>query len=94
MTYELSARADLDMVEIYRFGHERFGEARADDYYLALVDAFEAIASDPLRYPMIDDRYRRAVHRSNSIYFRVVDDGLVRIVRVLDRQDIKPETFG
>ncbi|MEM7730064.1 MAG: type II toxin-antitoxin system RelE/ParE family toxin [Pseudomonadota bacterium] len=95
MSYELSAEADQDVLSIYRYGFERWGEARADAYYIALTEAFETIAEDPMRYQKVEGEnvtYRRAVFRSNAIYFRLQND-TVLIVRILGRQD-PAEAFG
>ena len=91
MRYALSQDAQNDIRNIYRFGIARFGHAAADLFIDALFDVFDDIANRPLSFPRIetsDNAYRRAVHRVNSIYYRVDDErDEVLVIRILGRQD-------
>lgn len=88
-SYRLTRKADADLAGLYRYGIENFGLERADRYYDSLISRLEDIGSDPLRFPKIDYRegYRRSVHAPHTIYYRIVEPGLVEIVRILRGQD-------
>lgn len=87
-SYNLSPRAENDLQRIYTFGLERFGERQADIYLSGLIDQFDAIAREPLLYPIdvLDQRYRRCVYQSNVIYFRQAELG-ISIVAIIGQQD-------
>ena len=88
--YRLTEAAKADLRRIYRFGFERFGEVEADNYYAGPFDRFDSIAENPNQYPAVDhirQGYRRCVYRSDSVYFRVTDEG-VEIMRVIGMQEL------
>ena len=90
--YVLSGQADRDLIEIYTFSYQRFGEARADAYLLALEERFSILAEQPLlgrRIDHIREGYLRYEHASHSIFYTRRDDDIL-IVRVLHtRMDIE-----
>lgn len=89
--YRLTAKAEEDLGRIWRRGVDKFGEAQADKYYHAFFVRFEELAENPYLYTAIDDLYegyRRSVCGSDSIYYRVVHDG-VEIMSILGQQDIE-----
>jgi toxin ParE1/3/4 len=61
--YELSNKADDDLNEIYLFSRQRFGEAKADAYLLALEERFSVLASQP--------RLGRQIDQIRPGYFRM-----------------------
>lgn len=89
-SYKLSAEARDDITEIYFHGLREFGETQADRYYGELFEKFQEIADHPLLYQAVDHvrpGYRRAVCKSNSIYYGVAPDS-VEIMRIVGRQSI------
>lgn len=88
-TYRLTQKADDDLAGLYRYGIENFGLARADAYYDSLMLKLAEIGDAPMMFQASDycDGYRRGVHPPHTIYFRVIDDGMVEIVRILRGQD-------
>jgi toxin ParE1/3/4 len=85
--YELSQKADDDLGEIYLFSYQRFGEARADAYLLALEERFLALAEQPSlgrRIAHIRAGYFRCEHQSHAIFYKVREGGLT-VMRVLHR---------
>ena len=89
-SYRTSEAARGDLKRIYRRGVLEFGEDQADRYFSALFERFDEIADHPFRYPAVDDvrlGYRRSVCGVDSIYYRVVGNG-VEIMRILGRQDV------
>ena len=89
-SYRISEAAKEDLKRIYRRGVLEFGEAQADRYFEGFFERFEEIASQPFRYPAVDEicaGYRRSVCGVDSIYYRAAGDG-VEIMRILGRQDV------
>ncbi len=54
--YKLSDTAENDLVRIYHWGFERYGQAQADLYFAAFFDHFELLAEKPLSHPVADIR--------------------------------------
>lgn len=87
--YKLSPKAEDDLYRIWLFGLMQFGEAQADHYYTELLKQFTHIAQSPLQYPSADkirQGYRRSVHGSHSIYYRIQTDA-IEIMRIIGHQD-------
>jgi toxin ParE1/3/4 len=87
--YKLNEQAKADLVRIYQWGVLQYGIEKADAYFAALFEAFEAIAIAPLAYPSvayIRAGYRRCVCGVDNIYYRITDEA-VEIMAVLGRQD-------
>lgn len=90
-SYKLNQDAEDDLRQIYRYGILTFGAPQADKYFDALFEQFDAIAENPLRFASVDDirtGYRRAVITSHSIYYRIIGDDQVEIMRILGRQNL------
>jgi len=88
-TYKLTPEADEDLTDIWVYGVRKHGEQQADAYLLGLFERFEKLAHQPYLYQAVDDvqqGYRRSVYGVNSIYYRVIEDG-VEIIRILRHQD-------
>ena len=92
-TYRLTQKADDDLASLYRYGIEAFGLDRADAYYDSLIEKLAEIGDAPMMFQASDYRegYRRGVHPPHTIYFRVIDDEVVEIVRILRGQDPREE---
>ncbi|MEM8801025.1 MAG: type II toxin-antitoxin system RelE/ParE family toxin [Pseudomonadota bacterium] len=88
-TYRLTAKADEDLANLYRYGIQTYGLARADAYFDSLVGRLKDVGETPLQFQAsgIRDGYRRSVHPPHTIYFRIIDPELVEIVRILRGQD-------
>ncbi|HVI98845.1 MAG TPA: type II toxin-antitoxin system RelE/ParE family toxin [Sphingomonas sp.] len=85
MTYSLTEAADRDLADLYLWGAERFGEAKADSYSAALKTTFELLS----RHPFMARELRHfrtpvRVHPCGShvIIYRVENDGEILIVRI------------
>ena len=88
-SYRVREAAKGDLKRIYRRGIIEFGETQADRYFDELFERFDQIANQPFLYPAVDSiraGYRRSVCGVDSIYYRIVGNG-VEIMRVLGRQD-------
>lgn len=89
--YKLTNQADVDFSSVFEFGIERFGLAQAEKYISEMICRFEQIAENPLQYPKVDEiqmGYRRSTFESHAIYYRLVDEQTVLIVRIIGSQQI------
>lgn len=87
--YRLSEAAKRDLIEIARYGDERYGIERSDQYRDLLKQKFSFIANHPFAYQAVEHihpGYRRSVMESHSIYYRIGDDG-VEIMRIIGQQN-------
>ena len=90
MNYRLSQKTEDDLIRIYRFGFYRFGEAQADRYFEALYSCFDKIAENPEQFLTADrirHDYRFCDVGSNTIYFKVENQGTVDIIRIIGKQN-------
>ena len=95
--YSLTNQADADFQAIFEYGIDQFGLIQAEKYLREMMVRFQDIASNPLHYPSVAEEigegYRRSVFNAHSIYFRIVDEQSILIVRILGRQDISNVLF-
>lgn len=93
---EHSRRARRDLVEIWFYTFERWGEAQADAYLRTINAAVERLASKPdlgLDFRHVRPGYRRLSIQRHRVFF-VVDEDVIDIKRVLhDRMDIEGQLF-
>ncbi|MBF9052170.1 type II toxin-antitoxin system RelE/ParE family toxin [Roseobacter sp. HKCCD9010] len=87
--YRLTAKADEDLTNLYRYGIETFELARADNYFDSLIVHLTEISDAPMQFQKSDYRegYRRSVHHPHTIYYRIINSDLVEVVRILRGQD-------
>ena len=90
--YILSKKALSDLRNIWNYTVETWSEEQADIYYQNLIQAFEAIASRPESaghsYEEVRSGYRGCHSGRHIIFYRVLKNGKVRIVRILhERMD-------
>ena len=88
MNYRLSDAALADLENIHSFGTRRFGMVQADAYVLDLLDFIDEVAAMPLTYGLVSflaPGVRRAVCKSNSIYYRA--GSRIEVLRIIGRQD-------
>lgn len=89
--YRLSARAGVNLRDIYLFGIETFGRRQAEKYRLGLEACFEMIARHPQigrRSPTVRPGVRRHEHGSHVILYREEPDSVL-IVAVLHGRSIR-----
>lgn len=88
--YKLSNEAKDDLIRIYHFGVEKFGEAQAEKYFNTFFEYFEKIVQGPYSFESIDfikKDYRRCVCGSDSIYFKI-NHGVIEIMAIVGKQDL------
>lgn len=82
--------AEARVAEIYHYSFDRWGQAQADRYYHGLFDAFDAIASRTALWRPIPAEFDVVGHfcryQSHLIYWKVLEDGSVGIVTVLNER--------
>ncbi len=89
--YRLSNVAKEDLIRIHQYGVEKFGLAQADKYFDSLFEYFEIISQRPFSFESVDylrKGYRRCVCGSESIYYKIANDGIVEIMAIIGKQDL------
>ncbi len=90
--YVLTLDAEEDISRIYEYGIIQFGLIQADSYYDMLFDCFQKIAANPYLFPNADyikKGYRYCVCGVDTIYYKIVTDGIVEVITIIGRQDFK-----
>jgi len=85
MSYRLSQDAERDIVEIYVYSFQQFGEAQAEHYHQTLADAFGVLASNPgmgRDFSFVKAHTRRANCASHAIYYQISESDVL-VLRVL-----------
>ena len=80
-----SARAEQDLITIWLYSFENWGEKQADAYYDKLMAALVVIAKNPKLGKSCDDvrdGYRKYRVQRHIIFYRIEADGL-HVIRVL-----------
>ena len=94
--YHLTNLAVSDLDSIWDYTFNTWGEKQADEYYLALVETFSLIAKRPCyldrEYTEIHSGLYRRVCRKHLVFYRLIQNGDVEIVRILhQRMDIEAQ---
>ena len=82
---ELTRDAERDLIDIYLYGIEQFGQAQAERYAIALNTRIDFIAENPSMgsdYSTVREGLRRYEHVSHAVYYRPTPDGIL-VLRVL-----------
>ena len=82
MKYTLSKQAKADIIDIYAYGHERWGISTADRYYRGLFEAFTSIGIYPGASREVGNGIRLKVYRSHLILYRI-DKSELSVLRVV-----------
>ncbi|MBZ9731664.1 type II toxin-antitoxin system RelE/ParE family toxin [Salegentibacter sp. JZCK2] len=88
MRYKISLEAEEDLIRIYRYGAQHFGDKQALKYFYGLVDTFDRIAENPYMFPSarhIKQDYRFCTYKADTIYYRIADK--VEIMAIIGRQN-------
>ncbi len=89
--YRLSNVAKEDLIRIHQYVIEKFGLTQADKYFDSLFEYFEIISERPFSFESVDylrKDYRRCVCGSDSIYYKIANDGIVEIMAITGKQDL------
>lgn len=85
MSYRLSNDAEQDVIDIYLYSYQEFGEAKAESYHQALVEHFNKLAKNPAMgrdFSFIKAHTRRSNCVSHVVYYQVIGADVL-ILRVL-----------
>ncbi len=90
--YILSKKAQEDLQKIWYYTVERWSEKQADIYFHDLIQSLNLIAVDPdsvgRSYDEVHDGYRGLHSGRHIIFYRILKNGKVRIIRILhERMD-------
>ena len=88
--YEISDKAMFDLQSIWNYTIDKWSERQADIYYQSLIDEFAIIAEkkDPTdrEYTSIQTGLYGHRCRKHLIFYKISEDGIVKIIRVLHQQ--------
>lgn len=82
------ALAEKDLIDIWLYTFENWGETQADKYHNDLTEAFSTVALNPAIGTSCEDirkGYRKYRINRHFIFYRVIDD-TVHIIRVLGEE--------
>ena len=83
--------ADEDLIDIYLYGSQNFGQSKAESYYAEINQTFLFLADNPLASPErfeFEPAVRIHAHGKHLIIYTIEDD-FILIVRVLHhRMDV------
>jgi len=94
--YRLSARARLQLLDIYEFTAVTFGKYQAEAYHAGLERTFDLLADFPRIGQSVDElapRHRRFQFQSHNIFY-TEEPTYVLIRAIYHRgQDMRPQLF-
>lgn len=96
VSYRLRPAAEQDLRDIWTYGRTEWSVSQAEIYLNAIFDLFDELAAFPLSgqdVSWIRPGYRRRLCGQHAVFYRVIDDGDVDIVRVLHQRMDVPEKF-
>lgn len=85
MSYEISVKAEEDMLHLYVDGAKRHGIDQAERYYAGLIRQFETLTLNPELYherTEIDPPVRVCPYGVYVVIYMVTETGQVLIIRV------------
>jgi toxin ParE1/3/4 len=89
--YKLSESAKEDLIRIFYYGLNKFGEKQAEKYYFHFFEKFDEISKNPYLYPSVNEirpGYRKCVCGVDTIYFRINEE-YVEIMAIIGKQEFK-----
>ncbi len=96
--FALTPAAQADVDDIWDYTAEVWNTDQANRYVLAIRDACAALAAGKSRGRPIDDirpGYLKHAVGSHFLFFRVTDDGVIEIIRILhQRMDVAAHLHG
>lgn len=92
MPYKLTPEAENDLIEIYVYGFQKFGEMQAEKYFSELEGCFQILSEKPLisRERTEFTPSVRIHHHGRHLVIYIIQNNQVLIVRVLhDSMDLQ-----
>lgn len=91
--YRISKKAIIDLEKIWLYTYKKWSLEQADRYHFLIIDEIEFISSNydlSRKIDYIRQNYRVSKVKSHLVFFRLADDGVIEIVRILHQSmDIK-----
>lgn len=90
MTYQLSQKAEEDIIQSFLIGAELFGETQAERYHEQLESCFQFLANNPLAAPErheLDPVVRIHPTGSHIVIYQIQDSGDIFIIRVRHKHE-------
>ena len=91
--YHITNKAMIDLESIWNYTVKTWSEQQADSYYEMLISLCQPIADNPAcgkSYDDIADNLYEFIANKHIIFYRVVSQGKIEIVRILHgRMDLK-----
>lgn len=85
--FVLSEKARKDLYNIWNYTVDVWSEIQADKYVEQLIDAINKIASKPettgQSYEFVRKGYRGFHSGKHIIFFKILQNGMARIIRIL-----------
>jgi len=92
-SYTISNKASQDLEDIYLYTFRKWSEQQADRYYRLLLSELEFLAENPLTAESMEHirpGYRKGILKEHLIFFKIIDDSSIHIIRVLhQKMDVK-----
>ena len=88
-SYNLSARAQLDLVGTYKYGKKMFGQEQASTYPYESETILEELAErpEPARYAsFIAHALKHYRYRAHVVFYQIDDQNQIYVVRVLGNE--------
>jgi toxin ParE1/3/4 len=89
MKYILTKEAVKDLDEIWLYTYEKWSVEQADRFYQLIMDEIGFIASNPSLGRSLDhirQGYRSSIVKSHLVFYKILDDDRVLIVRILHQR--------
>jgi toxin ParE1/3/4 len=84
--YRISEKAVDDLERIWLYTYENWSFEQADRYYQLIIDEIDFIAANKLSGKSMDHikkGYRVSIVKSHLIFYKIQNDGIIEIIRVL-----------
>jgi len=84
--FRISEKAVEDLEKIWQYTYETWSKDQANRYYNLLIDEINYISENPNSgRPMdyIKKGYRASIVKSHLIFYRLGDDEIVEVIRIL-----------
>jgi toxin ParE1/3/4 len=96
MNYKLSVRAEIDLIEIWEYTFENWSAEKANLYIEILFSSINNICRNPKigkNYDYIRNDYFALKVKSHIIFFKILDDKSIGIMRILHEKMDLPFKF-
>ncbi|WNJ17415.1 type II toxin-antitoxin system RelE/ParE family toxin [Pontibacter sp. G13] len=84
--YRISRKALSDLRSIWNYSLAKWSEDQADKYYQLIIQKIEFLSNHPESGKEIDDiraGYRSSKVKSHLIFYRLGNDGVLEVIRIL-----------